>query len=111
MIDSLFYFLTCLIRDNIRRREKKDDKDKRLYRYKRTKDRERERERNGERESSNRDRLPLSLYIWAIYHCGASYSKLFFAFSMSLPPSIGLILLMMLCLYAYVCTTGNLVRK
>jgi hypothetical protein len=64
MIDTLFCFVTCLVRDRIRegrrRRRKRDDKDKRLYRYKRTKDRKMERER----QSSNKDRLPpLSVYI------------------------------------------------
>ncbi len=40
MMDCLFCFVICLVRDKIRRGEENDDQDKRLYRYKRTKDRE-----------------------------------------------------------------------
>lgn len=68
MIDSLFCFVTCLVRDKIRRRdEKNDDRDKRLYCYKRTKGKERKRMRPRQKERGKKNLQLEIIYLISVY--------------------------------------------
>jgi hypothetical protein len=106
MIDCLFCFVTCLVRDKIRRGEENDDQDKRLYRYKRTKDRE----ITGERENLQIEIVYLvSIYmgdlsLWRVLH-EVIFCFLYVSSSIYRSYSPNDVVCMPIC------TVGNLVRK